>query len=42
MLMNEYKEFVVEWISSGAYVIGGCCRTTTSHIKEIKKIVDTL
>jgi S-methylmethionine-dependent homocysteine/selenocysteine methylase len=39
---EEYKEFVVEWISSGAYVIGGCCRTTTSHIKEIKKIVDTL
>jgi S-methylmethionine-dependent homocysteine/selenocysteine methylase len=39
---EEYKEFVVEWISSGAYVIGGCCRTTTSHIKEIKKIVDNL
>jgi S-methylmethionine-dependent homocysteine/selenocysteine methylase len=39
---EEYKEFVVEWISSGAYLIGGCCRTTTSHIKEIKKIVDTL
>lgn len=39
---EEYKEFVFEWISSGAYVIGGCCRTTTSHIKEIKKIVDTL
>lgn len=39
---EEYKEFVVEWISKGAYVIGGCCRTTTSHIKEIKKIVDSL
>ena len=39
---EEYKEFVVEWISKGAYVIGGCCRTTTSHIKEINKIVDSL
>lgn len=39
---EEYKEFVVEWISKGAFVIGGCCRTTTSHIKEIKKIVDNL
>lgn len=39
---EEYKEFVVEWISKGAFVIGGCCRTTTSHIKEIKKIVDSL
>ena len=39
---KEYKKFVLEWIDKGAYVIGGCCRTTTSHIKEIKKIVETL
>ena len=39
---DEYKEFVVEWINNGASVIGGCCRTTTDHIKEIKKIVDQL
>jgi len=39
---DEYKEFVVEWINNGASVIGGCCRTTIDHIKEIKKIVDTL
>ena len=26
----------------GASVVGGCCRTTTEHIKEIKKIVDNL
>ena len=38
----EYKEFVSEWITKGASVIGGCCRTTTSHIKEIRKIVDAL
>ena len=39
---DEYKEFVAEWINSGASVIGGCCRTTIDHIKEIKKIVDRL
>ena len=39
---DEYKEFVVEWINNGASVIGGCCRTTIDHIKEIKKIVDKL
>lgn len=38
----EYREFVSEWITKGASVIGGCCRTTTSHIKEIRKIVDAL
>ena len=26
----------------GASVVGGCCRTITEHIKEIKKIVDSL
>ena len=35
----EYKKFVEDWINKGASVIGGCCRTTTDHIKEIKKIV---
>lgn len=24
-----------EWFISGARVIGGCCRTTPAHIKEI-------
>jgi S-methylmethionine-dependent homocysteine/selenocysteine methylase len=32
----------VEWIDNGASVIGGCCRTTIDHIKEIKKIVEKL
>ena len=36
----EYREFVQEWINNGASVIGGCCRTTTEHIKEIKKLID--
>jgi len=39
---KEYKKFVLDWIEKGAYVIGGCCRTSISHIKEIKKIVETL
>jgi S-methylmethionine-dependent homocysteine/selenocysteine methylase len=38
----EYKDFVMEWIDNGASIIGGCCRTTTEHIKEIKKVVDRL
>ena len=38
----EYKDFVVEWVENGASVIGGCCRTTTDHIKEIKKIVEKI
>ena len=36
----EYKKFVEDWINKGASVIGGCCRTTTNHIKEIKKILN--
>ena len=38
----QYKEFVQEWVDSGAFVVGGCCRTTIEHIKEIKKIVDAI
>ena len=41
-LKVDYKDFVVEWINNGASVIGGCCRTTTDHIKEIKKIVENI
>ena len=39
---DQYKDFVVQWIEKGASVVGGCCRKTTEHIKEIKKIVDNL
>ena len=39
---DQYKDFVLQWIEKGASVVGGCCRTTTEHIKEIKKIVDNL
>jgi len=39
---DEYKDYVVDWINRGASVVGGCCRTTTDHIKEIKKTIDSL
>ena len=39
---DQYKDFVIQWIEKGASVVGGCCRTTTEHIKEIRKIVDNL
>ena len=39
---DEYKDFVVDWIIKGASVVGGCCRTTTEHIKKIKEIIDSL
>ena len=38
----EYGQHVKEWINKGAAVVGGCCRTTTDHIKVIKKIIDNL
>lgn len=34
--LEEYRE----WIASGANIIGGCCRTTPKHIKELKGIQD--
>jgi len=39
---NQYKDYVIDWIQKGASVVGGCCRTSIEHIKEIKKIVDNL
>ena len=39
---NEYGEYVIKWIEAGASIVGGCCRTTTDHIKVIRKIVDEL
>ena len=39
---KEYGKYVQDWIQQGAMVIGGCCRTTTDHIKVIRDIVDNL
>ena len=39
---HEYGKYVLKWIKEGASVVGGCCRTTTDHIKVIKEIIDKL
>ncbi len=39
---TEYGEYVIKWIEEGASIVGGCCRTTTDHIKVMRKIVDEL
>ena len=39
---KEYGKYVQDWIQKGAIVIGGCCRTTTDHIRVIRDIVDNL
>ena len=39
---TEYGKYVSKWIEEGASVVGGCCRTTTDHIKVIRKIVDQI
>ena len=38
----EYGKYVSQWIKEGASVVGGCCRTTTEHIKVIRKIIDAI
>jgi homocysteine S-methyltransferase len=32
---EEFSKFAKEWSEKGATIIGGCCRTTPSHIKAI-------
>ena len=32
---NRYCQFVIEWVESGANLVGGCCGTTAEHIKSI-------
>lgn len=33
--IGRYAE---KWISAGAKIIGGCCRTTPEDVKELKEI----
>ena len=35
---EEYLNFAKEWISMGSKVIGGCCTTTSEHIKLIADV----
>jgi S-methylmethionine-dependent homocysteine/selenocysteine methylase len=39
---DEYGDFAKKWIEDGVYVLGGCCRTSTDHIKKIRELVDSL
>lgn len=39
---DEYANFAKKWLEDGVYALGGCCRTTTDHIKKIKELVDSL
>lgn len=37
---NQYSKIVEEWITSGATIVGGCCRTTPKHIKKIHQLIN--
>ncbi|MFM1593944.1 MAG: homocysteine S-methyltransferase family protein [Woeseiaceae bacterium] len=37
---NQYSKIVEEWITSGASIVGGCCRTTPKHIKKIHQLIN--
>jgi len=32
---DEYSEFVMDWISQGARIIGGCCEISPKHINRV-------
>ncbi len=36
---KRYSDFAKEWLDSGAKAIGGCCRTSPKHIREIYNMV---
>ncbi|MFC6179947.1 homocysteine S-methyltransferase [Lactiplantibacillus daowaiensis] len=36
---HQYADFVASWITAGANIIGGCCRTTPQDIAAAAKIV---
>lgn len=37
----QYREHAVEWRSSGATMLGGCCGTRTAHVAALRDLVDT-
>lgn len=41
-IICKWEFWTQEWISLGATLIGGCCRTTPAHIEKIRKVVDRL
>jgi len=36
---SEYASEVESWIDSGATIVGGCCRTRPSYIKELSSLI---
>lgn len=34
---RRFSEMAGEWRAAGAQVIGGCCRTTPGHVREVTK-----
>ncbi|WP_318766629.1 homocysteine S-methyltransferase [Lactiplantibacillus carotarum] len=38
-LSHQFDQFVPRWLTAGANIIGGCCRTTPADIATIAKLV---
>jgi S-methylmethionine-dependent homocysteine/selenocysteine methylase len=36
---SEYASEVESWIDSGATIVGGCCRTRPSYIRELSRLI---
>jgi homocysteine S-methyltransferase len=34
----EYGAMATEWFAAGAQIVGGCCRTRPSHIREVAAV----
>lgn len=39
---DPLENFVEEWISFGANIVGGCCRVYADDISRIRRVVDTI
>lgn len=37
---DAYAELALQWIDSGAQIVGGCCGTTPAHIGAIRRAID--
>ena len=39
---EAYADFAMDWVASGATIVGGCCEVGLDHIKELaKRLIDT-
>jgi len=37
MTPARYADFAMDWVATGATIVGGCCETTPAHIAEIAR-----